>query len=126
MYIGLPVSALLLAIVYHFTKSFLFCEIAINRRQRQFDGIPFREQVSITHRRLQPRMAKKLNEPDLQLLKTFFAPLFSLNVTFISVEDAKNVQVFKKIAVLVMRIIGGGGGDGGLKNGEIFGIILKN
>ncbi len=53
----------------------------------------------------------------------FLLHIFSLDVTFISVEDVKNVQVLKKIAVLVVRIIGGGGG--GLKNGEIFGIILK-
>jgi hypothetical protein len=44
----------------------------------------------------------------------------SLDATFKSVGDVNNVYGYKKKAVLVGRIIGGGGGDGLKKNGEIF------
>jgi hypothetical protein len=48
----------------------------------------------------------------------------SLDATFKSVGDVNNVYGYKKKAVLVGRIIGGGGGL--KKNGEIFDRVFKN
>ncbi len=49
-------------------------------------------------------------------LGTFFAQNFSLDATFKSVGDVNNVYAFKKKAVLVVRMIGGGGYT---KNGDL-------
>jgi hypothetical protein len=55
----------------------------------------------------------------------FLLKIFSLDATFKSVKDVNNVYAFKKKAVLVVRIIGGG--NGGLKkNGEIFDLVFLN
>jgi hypothetical protein len=43
-------------------------------------------------------------------LVPFLLKIFSLDATFKSVGDVNNVYAFKKKAVLVVRIIGGGGG----------------
>jgi hypothetical protein len=44
-------------------------------------------------------------------LVPFLLKIFSLDATFKSVGDVNNVYAFKKKAVLVVRIIGGGGGE---------------
>ena len=48
----------------------------------------------------------------------------SLDATFKSVGDVNNVYGYKKKAVLVGRIIGGSGGGGLKKNGEIFDLVF--
>ncbi len=54
----------------------------------------------------------------------FLLKLFSLDATFKSVGDVKNVYAFKKKAVLVVRIIGGGSGK--KKKGEFIDLVFLN
>jgi hypothetical protein len=56
-------------------------------------------------------------------LEPFLLKFFSLDATFKSVGDVNNVYVSKKIAVLVGRTIGGGGG---LKKAAKFTFFFMN